>query len=104
MLMLWTLLTVLGSLSVPIGTWVWAEGVGGGWLKYSVALTIGLPLAVLNYRWWTFMGDAARNAVGHLEESAQNRRLFWLYAAAALWPLIGALIGYWVMKTARFLA
>jgi hypothetical protein len=98
--MLWTLLTLISSLTFLLAAVVTAHNAKVAFGGYAVAIAVGLVLGLSNA--WALERVAAV-AGDRLERESEKFRewcLGVLYVAAAVWALVAASLGAWITSAA----
>ena len=103
-IMLWTLLTLTSSATLVASAVISAKHAQAGLGSYSLAIIIGLLLAVCNA--WTMykVGGTLADRSKRYSESVKEWRFRALYLAATLWIPLAAFLGDWVTSAAIRLA
>ena len=98
--MLWTLLTLVSSLSIVFSAVVTAKDAHASASGYALAIAIGLALGTCNA--WAFERVAAASHRGstRYSEILRERWLGALYVAGVAWALIASFFGAWVTSAA----
>ena len=98
--MLWTLLTVISSLTFLVAAVGTAQIAKVGFGGYAVAMVIGTVLGACNA--WALQRVAAAVVDRSVRYSEKLREwcLGVLYVAAAVWALLAAFLGAWITSAA----
>ena len=98
--MLWTLLTLMSSVSYIFSAIMTAKNAQAGVGGYALAIIIGLLLGVCNAWALQRVGAAAHDRSKRHSEKLREWWLGALYVASVAWVLVAAFLGAWLTSVA----